>query len=85
MNMHIIMLLSTIPKINSLVTEPNYSCMISIIEPWHEISNNMVCATSRGSDQPAHNRSLIRAFDSLLDILCYVKLLAEHHLEFLSL
>ena len=24
-----------------------------IIEPWHEISNNVVCATSKASDQPA--------------------------------
>ena len=32
------------------------------IEPWQEISNNVVCATSKGSDQPAHTRSLIRAF-----------------------
>ena len=31
-------------------------------EPVHEISNNVVCATSKGSDQPAHTRSLIRAF-----------------------
>ena len=23
-------------------------------EPWHEISNNLVCRTSKGSDQPAH-------------------------------
>ena len=30
----------------------------------HGISNNMVCATSKGSDQPAHMRSLIRAFAS---------------------
>ena len=28
----------------------------------HEISNNVVCATSKGSDQPAQMRSLIRAF-----------------------
>ena len=27
-------------------------------EPRHEISNNVVCATSKGSDQPAHTRSL---------------------------
>ena len=39
------------------------------IEPRHEISNNVVCATSKGSDQPAHTRSLIRAFASLLNIL----------------
>ena len=38
-------------------------------EPWHEISNNVVCATSKASDQPAHTRSLIRAFASRLNIL----------------
>ena len=31
-------------------------------EPRHEISNNVVCATSKASDQPAHMRSLIRPF-----------------------
>ena len=40
-----------------------------MIEPRHEISNNVVCATSKGSDQPAHMRSLIRAFASRLNIL----------------
>ena len=40
-----------------------------IIEPGHEISNNVVCANSKGSDQPAHMRSLIRAFASRLKIL----------------
>ena len=34
---------------------------LNIFEPGHEISNNEVCATSKGSDQPAHMRSLIRA------------------------
>ena len=53
-------------------------------ESVHEISNNVVCATSKGSDQPAHTRSLIRAFASRLNIMT-VQLLAEHHLEFLSL
>ena len=38
-------------------------------EPVHEIFNNVVCATSKGSDQPAHTRSLIRAFASRLSIL----------------
>ena len=33
-----------------------------IIEPRHEFSNNMVCATNKGSDQPVHTRSLIRAY-----------------------
>ena len=40
-----------------------------IIEPQHENSNNAVCATSKGSDQPVHMRSLIRAFASRLNIL----------------
>ena len=38
-------------------------------EPQHEISYNVVCATSKGSDQPAHRCSLIRAFASRLIIL----------------
>ena len=38
-------------------------------EPVHAISNNVVCATSKASDQPAHTRSLIRAFASRLNIL----------------
>ena len=38
-------------------------------EPVHEISNNVVCATSKSSDQPAHTRSLIRAFACSLSIL----------------
>ena len=38
-------------------------------EPVHEISNNVVCATSKASDQPAHTHSLIRAFVSRLSIL----------------
>ena len=43
--------------------------LIIKIEPVHEISNNLVCATSKASDQPAHTRSLIRAFASRLSIL----------------
>ena len=42
---------------------------IILYEPVHEISNNVVCGTSKGSDQPAHKRSLIRAFASRLSIL----------------
>ena len=40
-----------------------------INEQWHEISNNVVCVTNKGSNQPAHMRSLIRAFASRLNIL----------------
>ena len=38
-------------------------------EPRHEIFNNVVCATSKASDQPAHTRSLIRVFSSRMNIL----------------
>ena len=31
-------------------------------EPRHEIFNNVVCVTSKASDQPALTRSLLRAF-----------------------
>ena len=40
-----------------------------VFGPVHEISNNVVCATSKASDKPAHTRSLIRAFASRLCIL----------------
>ena len=33
------------------------------------LSRNVVCATSKGSDQPAHTRRLIRAFATHLNIL----------------
>ena len=46
------------------------------IEPQHEISNNVVCATSKASDKPAHMS---------LEHSMTVKLLTEHHLEFLIL
>ena len=46
---------------------PNVDPIIN--EPVHEISNNVLCATSKVSDQPAHTRSLIRAFASRLSIL----------------
>ena len=38
-------------------------------EPVHEISNNVVCATSRASDQPVHTHSLIRVFASRLSMV----------------
>ena len=62
---------------NEILLFYNFICLVlcdmkrhlNIIEPRHEISNNVVCATSKGSDQPAHTRSLIRAFASRLNIL----------------
>ena len=55
------------PRASSVLGFSVVHC-IYIIEPRHEISNNVVCATSKGSDQPAH----------------MVRLLTRHHLEFLS-
>ena len=43
--------------------------MLIVYELRHEISNNVVCATSKASDQPAHMRSLIWAFAIRLNIL----------------
>ena len=44
----------------------DYASRSTSNESVHEISNNVVCATSKASDQPAHMRSLIRAFASRL-------------------
>ena len=48
--------------LSSAVIDINSHCS----EQVHEISNNVLCATSKASDQPAHMRSLIRAFASRL-------------------
>ena len=48
----------------------NYpACQVLIFEPVHENSKNVVCRTSKASDQPAHTHSLIRAFAGHLNIL----------------
>ena len=41
----------------------------NMYEPRHDISNSVVCMTSKASDQPVHMRSLIKAIASRLDIL----------------
>ena len=75
---------SRVYKVSGLSTTPSWlpvQCALTIQirialisikynnEPVHEISNNVVCATSKASDQPAHMRSLIRAFASRLSII----------------
>ena len=61
------------PTLTILVTENGTVLwqphQVKVFEPQHEISSNVVCAGSKGSDQPAHTRSLIRAFASRLNIL----------------
>ena len=49
-------------------------------EPQYEISNYVVCATSKVSDQTAH-----QSFCLSLEYSMSVKLLTEHNLVFLSL
>ena len=67
-------------KNNQYIWKLKPTCTSSIpYKSRHETSNNVVCATSKASDQPAYTRSLIRVFASRLAIL------TEHHLEFLSL
>ena len=53
---------------NSMLKNICYSKTL-IIELWYGISNNVVCATSKASDQPVHMHSLIKAFASPLNIL----------------
>ena len=51
------------------INQQNMYPIHQIFEPRHGISNNVVFATNKGPDQPAHTRSLIRAFASRLNIL----------------
>ena len=61
---------STTEPLRSLGLGETLKKVMSVkIEPVHEISNNVVSATSKASDQPAHTLSLIRAFASRLSIL----------------
>ena len=70
-------------SIPSHVFNPIY-CQIPY-EPVHEISNNVVCATTKASDQPAHTRSLIRAFACRSNILWVLSYWLNIILRFLSL
>ena len=59
-------IMSTVPKCLFIVSLEQ---AIGAYEPRHEISNNVVCAASKASDQSAHMGSLITAFSSCLNIL----------------
>ena len=58
-----------IRRLNASCNFQGYKIYIWINEPVHGISNNVVYATSKASDQPVHTHSLIRAFASRLNIL----------------
>ena len=53
----------------SMQNNPVYKELCITFEPRHEISNNVVCVTSKASDQAALMCSLIRVFASRLNIL----------------
>ena len=53
---------------NHLTEQERTGGLILISELRHELSINVVCATSKASYQPAHMRSLIRAIASRLNI-----------------
>ena len=63
-----ISILHLMAKIGHAVHFSLHSYFYIIIEPRHEISNKVVCATSKGADQPVQTLSLIRAFASHLNI-----------------
>ena len=55
---------------STLVKMPHcWKSHVTAHEPRHEIFNNVICATSKGSDQPELTHSLIRAFAHRLSIL----------------
>ena len=47
------------PSEPNIPERPEYEKISTLYEPQHEISNFVICATSKASDQPAHTRSLI--------------------------
>ena len=73
---------SSLDKINLLRNFTLVKLKAIKFEPVHEISNNVVCVTSKASDQPAHMRGLIRAIARCFEYSIIVKLLIEHHLQF---
>ena len=61
----LINLLNLLRKSDIMLGKPCYlslfpTCLIN--ELRHEISNNVVCATSKGSDQPAHTHTHLQHF-----------------------
>ena len=44
-------------------------CHIQVYEPRHEISNNVVCATSKASDQSVHT-----LLEHSMSVMCYARL-----------
>ena len=58
-----------VPTVVFTVAGHHEWAFLRIFEQLHEISNNVVCATSKASDQPAHMRNPVRAFAIRMNIL----------------
>ena len=72
----------------SLSINDRANCWDCNMSRRHDISNNVVCAISKASDQSVHTCSLIRAFAiRSLEYSMNIKLglLTEHHLEKLQI
>ena len=64
-----------------LIEKKTYNNFWRLYEPLYEISNNVVCVTSKSSDQPVHTCRLCLSLEYYITF----KLLTKHYLEFLSL
>ena len=73
MHIHVLFVL------NGTVSKKIVLLSIHQYEPRHLISNNVVCAISKASDQPVHTLSLIRAFASYY-LTVKLPALTEHQL-----
>ena len=56
-------------RVAKMLNKGDLFYIIRLYEPGDEISNIVVCATNKASDQPAHTRRLIRVFAFRLNIL----------------
>ena len=63
------MMSNTVKPVLSSHSKMDKTKILMTNEPRNEISNNVVCATNKASDQPGHMGSLIRAFASPLNVL----------------
>ena len=87
---HIIMrcVIKGLHCISLLVWKPSIVCLRTVYTCQRPTVMDKcgICATSKASYQPVHTHSLIRAFNGYsLEYSFRVKLLSEHHLEFISL
>ena len=62
-----------------------FNCLCNIIEPVHEISNNLVMCDRQSLRSACAYAQSDQSLCQSLEYSMIVKLLTEHHLEFLSI